>query len=533
MRPTKSAGDSSGSLLSPPGSPGGSPGRLNRGETTGSSRYARACTRLNIQADNSLLSALRDPKAYNGTYTTADAEQLLSPDGVRAIVTALDSSRGLHTVRLIGLRRLDGSFFTYEALGSLVRAVRANGSIRTLDLSDDALDDELAAGHLNTLLAHNASLTSLQLRNNGLGAKGGRAVLEALTSNRHLHELDLSCNPGLMRWNEQAPELERLLRENTALLSLGASVPSEKAFVLLNALGRSRPLPSLRLVHQQLGERVLLQIKSMLSSAKSGLTELDLTHAYCEEKGAIALAQALTTNRSLTRLSLAHNNIAAAGAVALGDSLKANCTLTDVSLASNHVNDAAAVGLAEMLTSNQTLTALELGRNCFGTVGAQALRQALQSNTSLTSLGQLETLPIGVGLRASLEWYVRNNKGWFEKTAAELQPKSRHHEGLLRLLPATERQLREQLFELEDSCARATEESEAVQAENYQVNRLLDVTVKRNAELVDSLSQLQSQVERLERSRKEKKKAAKKAPKAGGGKAEGSKKKKAGDAAEA
>ena len=81
--------------------------------------------------------------------------------------------------------------------------------------------------------------------------------------------------------------------------------------------------------------------------------------------------------------------------------------------------------------------------------------------------------------------------------------------------------------------ARATEESEAVQAENYQVNRLLDVTVKRNAELVDSLSQLQSQVERLERSRKEKKKAAKKAPKAGGGKAEGSKKKKAGDAAEA
>jgi hypothetical protein len=294
MRPMKSAGDSSGSLLSPPGSPGGSPGRLNRGETTGSSRYARACTRLNIQADNSLLSALRDPKAYNGTYTTADAEQLLSPDGVRAIVTALDSSRGLHTLRLIGLRRLDASFFTYEALGSLVRAVRANGSIRTLDLSDDALDDELAAGHLNTLLAHNASLTSLQLRNNGLGAKGGRAVLEALTSNRHLHELDLSCNPGLMRWNEQAPELERLLRENTALLSLGASgkrprhappslcqllrsggggggprvcftgcasprgaVPSEKAFVLLNALGRSRPLPSLRLVHQQLGERAL------------------------------------------------------------------------------------------------------------------------------------------------------------------------------------------------------------------------------------------------------------------------------------
>ena len=38
-----------------------------------------------------------------------------------------------------------------------------------------------------------------------------------------------------------------------------------------------------------------------------------------------------------------------------------------------------------------------------------------------------------------------------------------------------------------------------------QVNRLLDVTVKRNAELVDSLSQLQAQVERLASTRQAKK----------------------------
>ena len=46
-------------------------------------------------------------------------------------------------------------------------------------------------------------------------------------------------------------------------------------------------------------------------------------------------------------------------------------------------------------------------------------------------------------------------------------------------------------------------------------------------------AEAKEEVERLERSRKEKKKAAKKAHKAGGGKVEGSKKKKAGDAAEA
>ena len=313
---------------------------------------------------------------------------------------------------------------------------------------------------------------------------------------------------------------------------------------------------------------MLLQLKAHLSGAKCGLTALDLTHAYCEDKGAIALAQALATNSSLTKLNLSHNNVAGAGTVALADALKSNACLTELSLATNHANDAAVVGLAEMLTTNETLTSLDLARNCFGTTGAHALRQALQGNRSLLSLGALETMPLGVGLRASLEWYTRNNRAWCERAAAELgdvssqgdagdaaSAKGRQHQSLLRLLPETERQLREQLFTLEDACARNAEQSEQLGHENYQVcpdphphlhptftpaftptftpaftftltptltltltthsppnsnptyqvNRLLDVTVKRNAELVDSLSQLQSQVERLASTRQAKK----------------------------
>ena len=87
-----------------------------------------------------------------------------------------------------------------------------------------------------------------------------------------------------------------------------------------------------------------------------------------------------------------------------------------------------------------------------------------------------------------------------------MQPKSRHHEGLLRLLPATERALREKVYDLEDSVVIANEQSEQLDHENYQVNRLLDVTVKRNAELVDSLSTLQARVEQLSRNKGDKKK---------------------------
>ena len=259
---------------------------------------------------------------------------------------------------------------------------------------------------------------------------------------------------------------------------------------------------------------MLLQLKAHLGGAKCGLTSLDLTHAYCEDQGAIALAQvlailtmvtltttppamailaiptarialaqALCTNSSLTKLNLSHNNVAGAGTVALADALKSNACLTELSLAVNHVNDAAVVGLAEMLTTNETLTSLDLARNCFGTTGAHALRQALQGNRSLLSLGALETMALGVGLRASLEWYVRNNRAWCERAAAELgdvsskgdaadaaSAKGRQHQSLLRLLPETERQLREQLFTLEDACARNAEQSEQLGHENYQAS---------------------------------------------------------------
>ena len=477
------------------------------GETASSARYVKACARNSIMPEPAFVKALREPNEHHGAYSTYSAEERITPDGLKAMVQALDGMRGLHTLALVGLRRGDAPLFTHDLLGQLVKAVRVNGAIHTLDLSDNALDDALAAGHLAALLAHNAHMTTLRVRSNAFKEKAGRQLLEALASNRHLHALDMACNHGLLSWKEQAAEVTRMLRENTQLVSLCVSLPEAGVPQVLQHLQQQpKRLPSLRLVHHKLGEPIMLKLKHLLGSANAGITELDLTHAYCEEHGAIALAQALLSNVSMTRLNLSHNGIAAAGAVALADALKVNCCLTDISVAANHVNDAAAVAFAEMLTTNEVLTSLDLGRNCFGATGAQALRQALLNNKTLMHLGALETLSIGVGLRSSLQWYCRNNRQWFERMAAEMQPKSRHHEGLLRLLPATERALREKVYDLEDSVAIANEQSEQLDHENYQVNRLLDVTVKRNAELVDSLSTLQARVEQLSRNKGDKKK---------------------------
>ena len=246
---------------SPPGSPDfkpGSPGfshsprspALELGETAASACYVEASTRLNVQPEPRLLSTLRDPRKYGGVYSTADAEQLLCTDALSAAIECVTTMRGLHTLRLVGLRQGDTPFFTHAGLGALVRAVRENDSIRSLDLSDDALDDELAAAHLGTLLARNGSLTALQLRHNSLREKCGRQVLQALASNKQLQTLDLSCNPSAVLL---LPEIEKLLTDHGTLRDLGCSVPAEKALALLAALLKlPQRLPCLRLVRSPL-----------------------------------------------------------------------------------------------------------------------------------------------------------------------------------------------------------------------------------------------------------------------------------------
>ena len=141
------------------------------------------------------------------------------------------------------------------------------------------------------------------------------------------------------------------------------------------------------------------------SLRQCALTDLDLSQAS-NDAGAARLARALHANRSLVVLTLHLNRISTTGGIAFAEALRLNTTLTSASLSGNCLTDAAAVALAASLAANQTMTRLDLSRNSIRAIGAQALRQALHTNTSLVALGELEALPIAVGLRASIEWCV-------------------------------------------------------------------------------------------------------------------------------
>lgn len=234
----------------------------------------------------------------------------------------------------------------------------------------------------------------------------------------------------------------------------------------------------------------------MCPSCQAVLTSLDLNHAYIKDGGAQMLARALVSNRTLVDLKLPHNRLTSIAAGGLAQTLRANCTLTRASLASNMLTDVGAVELAAALTENRVVTGLDLSRNNIGPAGGSALRQALQSNKAIVSLGELGSLPLGVGLRASLEWFLRENHAQLENAAATAHGQVTHRDAIVEMLPSAEREFRRTIFRLEDEAARSVAELEEQTTESRQVARLLEETIKRNAELVDNVAVLQRRLAR-------------------------------------
>ena len=242
----------------------------------------------------------------------------------------------------------------------------------------------------------------------------------------------------------------------------------------------------------------LSHLSLLAARAQCALTDLDLSQAS-SDKGAARLSRALHQNRSLTSLTLGMNHISTTAGIAFAEALRSNATLTSASLAGNLLGDAAFVAIAAAIAGNRTMTHLDLSRNSIRTIGAQAIRQALHTNHSLTSLGHLDGLPVAVGLRSSIEWYLRSNKERRDAVSLEAERASTQREGMLQMLPPEERKLRKQIFSLEEESSRLANDNKAHAIENTQVNRLLQETVKRNAELVDAVATLQGQVDTLRR----------------------------------
>ena len=121
------------------------------------------------------------------------------------------------------------------------------------------------------------------------------------------------------------------------------------------------------------------------------LTYLNLNFQRDGDEIAVALSEALETNKTLTHLCFLgdaepENPIGESGASALARALKKNRTLKCLVLADNSIEDSGALAFADALQTNSTLTQLGLSANGIGNLGIEAICKALQFNHVITHL---------------------------------------------------------------------------------------------------------------------------------------------------
>jgi len=253
-------------------------------------------------------------------------------------------------------------------------AASATGDGATLDLSGPnywlTAADRSIATVASALRTEPSWLTSLNLRNSGLGEAGSVALAGALQSEHcHLTSLDLQSNG---------------LREAGGI-ELAGVLPSEHC-----------RLTSLNLAGNQLGEAAGVALAEGLQSEHCRLTSLNLQGCArraiwfngLREAGVVALAGALHSEHCrLTSLDISNNELGEAAGVALAGALQSqHCRLTSLNIEGTRIwgntglGEVAGVALAGALQSEHCrLTSLNLMGNGLSEATKAAIQQALPS----------------------------------------------------------------------------------------------------------------------------------------------------------
>jgi hypothetical protein len=166
------------------------------------------------------------------------------PDGSAALLAA--ALRANNTLQLLGLE-LVSVWHDVAAAETLLHALTAHPSVQTLSLSENAVraaDRARVGASLATLIAANTpTLTRLSVSACNLGDEGLGPLVDALTANTHLRELECSRND--MSYAFALERLRPVLLANNALRKL----------TLVHDLDASAASPALRQLEQLVAER--------------------------------------------------------------------------------------------------------------------------------------------------------------------------------------------------------------------------------------------------------------------------------------
>ncbi|CAE7246122.1 Nlrc3 [Symbiodinium sp. CCMP2592] len=270
-----------------------------------------------------------------------------------------------------------------ESLEALAAAVATNGTLTTIDLRGNDIGSE-GCKALGQALKTNDTLTTIDLRQNIILAGGLKAIAEALTTNRALTTINLDYNGS---GHEFLWEIQETLKTRKAFTkpNLAATIATQVSGFLayLGVQEFGRPQQAQAWTGKVRIEALTSRLKSNTSSIITSLKIADRQIGFEDVK---ALADGLKTNRTITRIDLRRNHIGARGCEALAEVFVTNDTIATIDLEGNDIQDQGCKALAEALKSNAAITAIDLEGNGITDLGLKALAEALKINRTITKI---------------------------------------------------------------------------------------------------------------------------------------------------
>jgi Ran GTPase-activating protein (RanGAP) involved in mRNA processing and transport len=281
---------------------------------------------VGLGADGPNITALHAAAIYQ--EKCVDLKLDATPNAEKRFVEQFLNSIHRHSLRFSGLGLGPHCVFC------LVELLRANPTIRCLDLSLNRLADE-GASIIGDFFKANGGLISIDLRSNGIGIPGCVAIFSGLRANSHVTTVDLSAVDGIDR---------------NRVGTLGCQA-------LAAVLGCNRVL-------------------SHLNVAMCGITA----------DGCLALSNCLIRNTALLALDLTANRFGSVGTMNLFQKDGAFGQLTSLFIARNAIGDDASGAICRQLEISKALRALDVSGNHLGQVFVRRLLLAFQNGAKLRTL---------------------------------------------------------------------------------------------------------------------------------------------------
>lgn len=230
--------------------------------------------------------------------------------------------------------------FTDNSLPELIDSFSKITTLRTLNISQNKIDEKASIALADYLANPLSPLNSLILQNSDIDDSECARFIECLKTNKHLRELDMSSN-------------------NIGQMEIFQGGVMGKKF--------------------NIGAK---SIAEYIASSDCRLSTLKLGWNSIKMASSLEMAKALKLNQTLLHLDLSYNGLGQSAGEYLGEALQDNQTLQTLMLESNQFNGTAVYCICVGILENTSLTRISLDKNPIGEFGANSIIQVYYCGVS-------------------------------------------------------------------------------------------------------------------------------------------------------